>query len=152
MTASTRRAALGAILAAPLASLPVMAAASAVTAVEARFLALAPRVVPLLDEYDRLWEASRPFYEAYRQVADVRWRAGMQDTHDGPEWRAYEESRRRADEIDDILLGLYEPFRDERFVGFEAILLRHRFAMTFDWADDGAMGDLTALWEARRCA
>ena len=54
MTASTRRAALGAILAVPLASVPAVAALPRLPDHEARFLAIGPQLVSLLDEYDRL--------------------------------------------------------------------------------------------------
>ena len=150
VTRSTRRAALGAILAVPLASMPVVAAPDSLSDDEVRFLALAPRLVPLLIEYDRVWAASKPYYEAYRKAADAAYNCGKHDATDLPEWHAYGESRERADEIDAIAEELYQPFWNVRFVSFEAILLRHRFAMAFDWAEEGAREDLTALWQERQ--
>lgn len=149
MTASTRRAALGAILAAPLASLPAIAALGSD---ETRFLASASRIVAMLNEYDRLWAASRPFYEAWLKAAEhlIGDRYLERDTI--PEWGTYCESRRAADEIDAELYDLHESFEGVQFQSADAIMLRHRIALTFDWAEQDAGDNVKAYWEARQCA
>ncbi|MGU3387737.1 hypothetical protein ACLBYG_24740 [Methylobacterium sp. D53M] len=147
--ASTRRAALGAILSAPLASVP---AAAAMGSDEARFLASAPRIVALLEEYDRLWAISAPLYELYSEASNALRSGGFEDRHETPEWFAYIESRRGADEIDNALNELFLSFRGIRFRSPEAILLRHRYALTFEWEEDQAAADVRAYWDAQTCA
>ncbi|MGX9982942.1 hypothetical protein [Methylobacterium fujisawaense] len=151
MTASTRRAALGAILAAPLASAPAIASTSALSDDEVRFVALGPQIVPMLDEYDRIWEAKAPFYEAWSKASE-KIRGPSNGSEEIPEWHAYVESRRPADEIDNSLDEMLMPFEGIRFVSFEAIMLRHRIAMTFDYRADDVEADVRAYWEARACA
>lgn len=153
-TASTRRAALGAILVAPLASVPAVALTANIRSVlpddEARFLALAPRMIALLNEYDRLRLLWKEPYAAWEKA---RGRGRWKPEHESlPEWSTYLELRQPADEIDGILEALYEPFAQVRFISFEAIMLRHRYGMTFSWAEDDALDDMTALWRARACS
>ena len=150
MSASTRRAALGAILVAPLASVPAVSAA--LPAEETRFIALAPRMVPMMDEYDRLrllWSEPFAAYEKARKRTGNPW-----ERHDEnlPEWQTYVKVREPADELDRILEEMYAPYRDMRLVSFEAIKLRHRFGMTFDWARDDLLEDLDAIWGRKPCA
>ncbi|MCJ2053929.1 hypothetical protein [Methylobacterium sp. J-070] len=157
MTVSTRRAALGAILAAPLASVPAVALTATVRSDlpddEARFLALAPRMIALLNEYDRLWLLKDEPYAAWEKARlKVHGRKWKHQSENLPEWHAYIAARRPADAIDSVLEELYEPFAHVRFVSFEAIMLRHRYGMTFSWAEDDALDDMTALWRARACA
>lgn len=151
MTASTRRAALGAILAAPLASVPAMAASNTVSGDEARFLALAPRIVSMLDEMDRVWAIARPLYEKWNAAREALYGRSWRDHEDLPEWHDYVSARQPADDLDEALDDLYAPFMNVRFVSFDAILLRHRIGMTLEHFDDDAKDDMTALWEARRC-
>jgi hypothetical protein len=153
MKASTRRATLGAILAAPLASVPVVAEISYVSDHEARFLALAPRIVSLCDEHDRIWPGCKELYAAWEVARVKMWgQTWHVQTERLPEWHAYIEARKPADEIDRIMEDRYEPFHDVRFVSFDAIKLRHRWGMTFDWICDDVSDDLDALWGARPCA
>ena len=153
MTASTRRASLGAILAAPITGEAVMALPSDpgnLPDQEAQFLALAPCMVALLDEYDRLGALSHEPYAVYEQA---RGGGFYKAEHEKlPEWFAYIEARRPADEIDAILEEMYETYRDLRLVSFEAIKLRHRYGMTFDWARDDLLEDLDAIWGRKPCA
>lgn len=153
MAASTRRAALGAILAAPLASMPAVAATSTVSGDEARFLALAPRLIALLDEYDRLWLLKDEPYATWEAAREKRFgQSYRRETEETPEYHAYIEARRPADELDAILEELYEPFQDIRLVTIEAIMLRHRYGMTFETFRDDVLEDLDAIWRARACA
>ncbi|MCJ2061023.1 hypothetical protein MKL09_31455 [Methylobacterium sp. J-048] len=149
----SRPAALGAILAAPLTGGVVMALPSGPKNLpdhEAQFLAVAPRMVALLDEYDRLWALSHEPYAIYEQA---RGRGRYKPEHEKlPEWFAYIEARRPADDLDAILEEMYEPYRDLRLVSFEAIKLRHRYGMTFDWARDDLLEDLDAIWGRKPCA
>jgi hypothetical protein len=146
---TSRRAALGAILAAPLTSVPAVAALGSD---ETRFLASASSVVARLDEYDRLWAESQPFHEAWFKAAEhlIGERYLERDTI--PEWGIYCESRRVADEIDAELYDLHESYSGVRFQSLDAIMLRHRFALTFEWAEQDAADDVKAYWEARTCA
>lgn len=153
MSVSTRRAALGAILAAPMASVPVAAALSTLSGDEARFLALAPRIVPMLDRFDRIWAAAHEFYEAWdaaqKKLNTDKW---TEKSEHLPEWHAYVAARAPSDEIDEAFAELYQPFEDVRFVSFEAIMLRFRIGMSFDHLSDDASDDMEALWRARGCA
>ncbi|WP_267356480.1 MULTISPECIES: hypothetical protein [unclassified Methylobacterium] len=145
MTASTRRAALGAILAAPLASVPAVAVAPHLPDHEARLLAIGPQLVSLLDEYDRLWALVHPYYEAWEQASErfpiPRW----QHAERLPEWAAYLAARRPADAVNDRIEALYSP-DDEPMTTLPAILLRLRYAMTFDAFVDDALDELRELW------
>ncbi|WP_419829867.1 hypothetical protein [Methylobacterium sp.] len=156
MSASTRRAAIGAILAAPLASVPVVALTANIPSdlsdLEARFIALAPRLVPLLDEYDRLrllWNEPYAAWEKARETGKRHWKPSDEKL---PEYQTYLKVREPADEIDRICEQMYDPYHDLRLVSFEAIKLRHRFGMTFDWARDDLLDDLDAIWGREACA
>ncbi|MCJ2048540.1 hypothetical protein [Methylobacterium sp. J-070] len=146
MTASTRRAALGAILAAPLASVPAVAALSHLPGQESRFIAIGPQLVQLLDEYDRLWAPVRSYYEAWERAAErfpiPRWQLAEKL----PEWGAYLAAREPADAVNDRLVSLYEPFEDEPMTTLPAILLRLRYALTFDAFAEDAMDELREHW------
>lgn len=152
MSASTRRAALGAIFAAPLASVPAVASTFALSNDEVRFVALGPQIVPMLDEYDRIWEAKAPFFAAWEKIADKFRGEDYDKGQETAEWRAYVESRSPADEIDNLLEGILAPFEGVRFVSAEAIMLRHRIALTFDYREDDVAADVRAYWEGRTCA
>lgn len=146
MSASTRRAALRAILAAPLASVPAVAAAFALPDDEACFLAIGPRLVRLLDEHDRLWPAAHERYEAWNRARDrfpiPHWPAAEAL----PEWHAYLAARRPSDAVNDAIEALYEPFAEMVLTTLPAILLRVRYALTFDAFAEDAMDDLRELW------
>lgn len=156
MSASTRRAALGAILAAPFTGGAVMALPSGSEPLpddEARFLAIGPQLVKLLDEYDRLWEPSHAAYEAWqaagRHLPIPRWPA-MEAL---PEWKVYCDVRQPADELNEVLKALYEPFEDTHLTSLPAVLLRCRYAATFDTYQEEALADIARLWrEGTLCA
>ena len=131
--------------------MPAVASAFALSSDEVRFLALGPQIVPMLDEYDRLWEAKTPFYEAWEKASE-KIRGPSNGCEEIPEWHAYVESRRVADDIDNYLDGLLVPFDGVRFVSVEAIMLRHRIALTFEYRADDVEADVRAYWEARTCA
>ena len=156
MTASTRRAALGAILAAPLTGGAVMALPSGSASLpddEARFLVIGPQLVKLLDEYDRLWEPSHAAYEAWqaagRHLPIPRWPA-MEAL---PEWKVYCDVRQPADDLNEVLKALYEPFEDLHLTSLPAVLLRCRYAATFETYQEEALADIARLWrEGTLCA
>ena len=68
---------------------------------EARFLAIGPQLVKLLDEYDRLWAPSHAAYEAWwkagRHLAQWEVREAL------PEWKVYCDVRQPADELNEVL-------------------------------------------------
>lgn len=156
MSASTRRAALGAILVAPFTGGAVMALPSGSGSLpddEARFLAIGPQLVRLLDEYDRLWEPSHAAYEAWQAAGKhlpfPRWPA-MEAL---PEWKVYCAVRQPADDLNEVLKALYEPFEDLLLTSLPAVLLRCRYAATFDTYQDEALADIARLWrEGTLCA
>lgn len=138
---STRRAALGAILTVPLASVPVIAAQAGLPDHEARFLAIAPQLVALLDEYDTLsdWtEAYEAWVKARRGLSEPDWL----EAEKLPEWQAYMNARDPADAVADRIEALYSPEISDTFTTLPAILVRLRYAMTFDNWTDEALGDL----------
>ncbi|KAA0122248.1 hypothetical protein CIW48_19860 [Methylobacterium sp. P1-11] len=139
---TSRRAALGAILAAPLASVPVIAAQSVLPDHEARLLAIGPQLVALLDEYDRLkpqWvEAYEAWSKARQHFAIPQW----PEAEKLPEWQAYCLARVPADAVNDRIEELYSPCDAEPCNTLPAIMLRFRYAMTFEEWIDEAMADL----------
>lgn len=154
MMPSTRRAALGALLSLPAASLPALAAPTAISADEARLLAIGPQLVRLLDEYDRRWAPVDASYKAWEAACDrLRATARWKEREDIPEWKAYLAIRQPADEIGDVAEELYEPFQDTPLVTLPAVLLRYRYAMTFEAFRDDALADLDRMWrEGQLCA
>lgn len=137
----SRRRLVTGLAAAPLVGLPISTRAASLSTVEADFLALAPKRVPMLDEYDRLREA------AMKAVPPHPW-SRMEAL---PGWKAYLEARRPADTLEDRIEALVEPFFDAPFGSLDAILLRHRYGMSFEAFDDHALRDLDRLW-GRPCA
>lgn len=140
-----------------LAALPLMGgvAASSTPAVspeEAQLLALGPRLIRLLDEYDRLRGPVSAAYKAWERAGDhlpiPRWEA----LKDLPEWHAYLATRVPSDEVGDVLEALYEPFIDVPLTMLPAIMLRHRYGMSFEAFREDALVDLDRLWWGdRRC-
>ena len=152
MTATTRRTALGALLALPAASMPVVAA-STVSPEERALLAIGPQLVKLLDEYDLLWSRCEAPYAAWEQARDSLLPSQRGEYDEMPEWAAYMEARRPADELDTEIVRLYEPFLAVPLTTLPAILLRHRYGMTFQACRDDALADLDRRWrEGTLCA
>lgn len=147
---TSRRAALGAILAAPLASKPV--AAITCSEVESRWLALAPKLLALCEVHDRTWPLSREPYEKWCWERERSGRPWSDQDEKMPSYRAYCKARAPADEADDQAMAACKPFEGVRFKTLDAILLRHRVTMTFDWLADEAADDLTALWQEKTAA
>ncbi|WP_232631388.1 hypothetical protein [Methylobacterium sp. Leaf118] len=144
----SRRRLVTGLAAAPLVGLPISTRAASLSTVEADFLALAPKLVPMLDEYDRLMEAAGLLYEAAMKVMPAHPWSRMEAS---PGWQAYLEARRPADALDDRIEALVEPFFDAPFGSLDAILLRHRYGMSFEAWEDHALRDLGRLW-GRPCA
>ncbi|MGE8126844.1 hypothetical protein ACQKQD_07690 [Methylobacterium sp. NPDC080182] len=152
MTASTRRAALGAILAAPLASVPALAATQNLPEAEARFIAIGPQLVPLLDEFDRLWAIAKAahadWWKAGEHLPRPRWPA-MESL---PEWKIYSDLVEPAEKVGDAAWALYDPFDGLHLTSLQAVLLRCRWAASFDLEEE-AMADIKRLWrEGTICA
>lgn len=147
MSASTRRAAFGAILAAPLASVP--AAAVPLSDLELRLLAIGPRLVALLDEFDQLWPDHESAFEAYQLAAEHLCYSQHAARQALPEWAAYIEARRPADAVHELIDVLYEPFINKPMRSFEAIMLKHRYGMTYEAFREDALFDLDRLWAER---
>lgn len=145
---TSRRAALGAILSAPLASVPVFAAASH-NDLEAQFLAQFGRLVPMCDEYDRIWSLSREPYEQWCQDRKATGKPWADEHEELPSYHSYCAARQPADDIDSLMVELYQPFDGVRFTSLDAILLRVRLGMTFEWLEHEVLDDLTALWHAK---
>ncbi|MDP4006924.1 hypothetical protein [Methylobacterium sp. NEAU K] len=159
---STRRAALGAILAAPLASVPAVAAVPHdLPEHQVRFLALAPTLLPVLTEYDRLWaeatrlygiaEAAHPRPEPRIFSFDALTEADRNIVIT-PVWRVYLTTRRPADDLDNRLEAIVSPFMDEPMLSLPAILLKHRIGITLGHYEDDAMGDIGRLTKEVLCA
>ena len=164
MTASTRRAALGAILAAPLTGGVVMALPSDSTSLpdyEARFLALAPTLLPKLTELDRVCAEATRLYsvaEAAHPHPDPRIfdLESLKEAHERvvltPEWQAYLTARVPADALDNQLDGTVSPFMELPMVSLPAILLKHRIGMTLGQYEDDAQSDISRLAQEVLCA
>ncbi|MGU3422314.1 hypothetical protein [Methylobacterium sp. D54C] len=143
--ASTRRAALGAILAAPLASVPSVAAEAILPDHEARFLAIAPQLVAMLDEYDRLASHYKAAYEAWSQARRDFVIPQWPEAEKLPEWRAYIVAREPADALFVRIEELYDPTEEsdaQAFTTLPAIMARLRYALTFEEWTDEAMADV----------
>lgn len=146
---ASRRALLGGFAALPALAVPAIAATNA----EAKFLALAPRLIPLLVEHDRIWATVSPLYDAFDKVRDAfhnrfgfeAWRHAEKT----PEWFAYKEARRPADELCAIIERMTERFNNEPFVTLPGLILRHRLAKTLSHLQDDVLGDLDRLVEAQ---
>ncbi|MCJ2049324.1 hypothetical protein [Methylobacterium sp. J-070] len=155
VTPSTRRAALGAILAAPLASVPVVANfpdSGKLPDDEARFLAIGPQLVQLLNEYDRLWAVAKTahadWWKAGEHLPSPRWPA-MESL---PEWKVYSDLVEPAEKVGDAIRALYEPFDGLHLTSLRAVLLRCRWAASFG-CEEEAMADIVRLWrEGTLCA
>ena len=165
MTASTRRAALGAIFATPLASVTAVALtgeiASDLPDHEARFLALAPAPLPKLVEYDRLWAESTELYSVAERAhphPDPRvfdldaLKESARRLVAAPEWIAYLDARRPADDLDSDIDETVAPFMDLAMVSLSAILLKYRIGMTLPQYEDDAISDLSRLAKEVLCA
>lgn len=154
MTASTRRAALGALLALPAASLPAIAESPDVSVAEAQLLAIGPQLVRLLNEYDRRWAPVDACFQVWEAACGRLRAAGRwKEREDIPEWKAYLAAREPVDEVGDVVEALFEPFQDTPLTTLPAVLLRYRYAMTFDAFRDDALADLDRLWrEGKLCA
>jgi hypothetical protein len=130
-------------------SLTVVATAAA--SPDAPLLDLAPRLVPLLDRYDRLWAAQGGTYEA--GIAEVQ-RATRRGASWGeaqsasPLWRKYMSARAPADRIGDIIDPLIEPLWDHRAVTVPGLLLKARIAATFDSWEGDVFDDVRAMVKA----
>lgn len=166
MTTSTRRAALGAILAGPLAGIAVAASPSKggqlghLPDMEAQFLSLAPMMLPKLAEFDRLWaeagrlyrvaESScpRPDPEFFNCIAE---QAADRRMIAAPAWRAYMLAREPVDELDNLLDEIVSPFMNLPMTSFPAILLKYRIGMTLGQYEDDAISDIGRLAEELLC-
>ena len=162
--ASTRRAALGAILAAPLTGGAVMALPSGTGKLpdhEAQFLALAPTLLPKLAEYDQLWAEATRLYSVAESVhprPDPRiFDLDIQSEADRrivltPEWRAYLTARVPADALDNQIEAIVTRFMDLPMASLPAILLKHRIGMTLGQYEDDARRDIGRLAKEVLCA
>ena len=165
MTASTRRAALGAILAAPLASAPAVAltgnASSDVPDHEARFLALVPRLRALVPPLERAKAYMSTLYAlGDRQAGD---HPGWGDWKVASAWadrataarkrngysEAWDAVNRHSAKIDELV----SEFMDQRMTTLSAIAWKARLADALDCWEDEAGSDLAA-WarEDEACA
>jgi hypothetical protein len=159
MAASTRRAALGAILAAPLTGGAVMALPSAPVKLrdhEAQFLVLVPTLLPKLVEYDRLWAEATRLYSVAEQAhphPDPRvfnleaLKEADRKLVATPEWVAYLVARRPADDPDADIDETVAPFMDLPMVS----LLKHRIGMTLGQYEDDARDDIDRLAKEALC-
>lgn len=132
MTASTRRVALGAILAAPLASAPACAASATASAVELRFISLAAAALPDMQEQRRLWAIARNLYdEACRQFPC----GSSAQREASPIWQQYNEYWQQSSAIIERLFEQFEPYMYVRMTTERGILLKI-YSMTCIYEDD----------------
>ena len=150
--ASTRRAALGAILSAPLASVPAIAAQPSLPDYEAQFLALLPQLRKLLPPFERAKAYMATLYEdgdrqagehpgwGDRKVA-IAWvdRAIAARKRNGYS-EAWDSVNRHSAKIDELV----SEFMDQRMTTLPAIAWKARIADALDCWEEEAGSDLTA--------
>lgn len=132
MMASTRRAALGAILTAPLAPMPACAAQALASDKEKQFISLAVAALPEIQEQRRIWAMARDLYdEACRQFPCAS--DGQREA--SPVWQQYNEYWRQSSDIIERLFAAFEPFMSVQMKTERGILLKI-YSMTCIYEDD----------------
>ncbi|WP_267428069.1 hypothetical protein [Methylobacterium sp. GC_Met_2] len=146
MSASTRRAALGAILAAPLASVPVVAAIPP-AAYEADFIALMIAATPTLREHDRLWKIACALYRDVER--EFPWGGGRWQLREASEvWAAYDTAWQAASAVHLELEDTFERFQGRPMVTERGVLMKMRLGRTLDGLfEDDSWHDLARLFE-----
>lgn len=139
---TSRRAALGAILAAPLASVPAVAAPAALPDYEVRLIALGPQLIALCDELDRLWPASHETYAAWSKASQKFPTPCWEKAELLPEWQDYLDTREPLDAVDDQIDQLVGSFIREPMQSLPGITLRLRYAASYEGEEAGALADL----------
>jgi len=164
MTASTRRAALGAILAAPLASVSVAATAphsgAPLPEREAKFLALAPRILPLARTLNAAGLEAHRRYEAAEEAAgpfpgldsDRAHRAWIERSHAVRDINGYHEAWAAMNAADVALTPLVDGFDEVEMTTMSAILLKAMLIDLGDWWRESVIADLQRYAEAQLCA
>ena len=139
-----RRALLCGLATLPALTVPAMAASNP----DAAFLALAPRLLPMLDRYDELWADSCPTYEP--GIAEVRKlvHGGLSWTEAeaaSPLYQVYVAARAPADELDNIIDEMVCPFMDVPVTTLRGLLLKTRIGLSLKHYEDDAADDLRKL-------
>ena len=88
-----------------------------------------------------------PYYEVWDKASEhlpiPRWPRAEKL----PEWAAYLDARAPADVVNDRIEALYDPNDDEEpMTTLPAIMLRLRYAMTFDAFVDDVLDELREHW------
>ena len=135
---------------AAIASVPVaIAPPPADTNPDAALLALAPILIPMLDEYDRRWAALRLPYAVLEQRREVERRSTPQDqqlsSNRWPEWHTYLSVRAPADSLDDAITSLVQTHMDAPARTLEGLLLKCRIGQSLSQFADDAAVDLDRL-------
>lgn len=161
MSAATRRAALGAILAAPLASVPAQAVTRSLPDHEARFLALIPQLRKILPPLERAKAYMRELYDLGDDAAGGYPNGGSPS--DRKAWADRAHAARRDNGYPEAwdAVNLYSAkidplvgeFMDQRMTTLPAIAWKARLAEALDCWEEEAGSDLAA-WarEDEACA
>ncbi|MCJ2056602.1 hypothetical protein MKL09_08545 [Methylobacterium sp. J-048] len=159
--ASTRRAALGALLALPAASLPALAATHGeLPEREAQFLALAPRILPLVEALKSTWQEAHRLYTAAEDEAGTF--PGYDDEKMRRAWVHRAKAARDANGYSDAwgvfnatdvaLTQVVNGFDEVEMTTLPAILLKAMLVDLGDWWKDSVVADLQRYAEAQLCA
>lgn len=158
---STRRGALGALLALPAASLPAIAGAQAgLSEQEAHFLALAPKILPLAAalnaaslEVHRLYEAAGEAAGPYPGRDNQRaHRAWVERGRVGRDANGYHDAWAVMNAADNALTTLVDGFDTVEMTTLPAILLKALLADLGEWWRESVVDDLQRYAEAQLCA
>ncbi len=122
---------------------------------DAAFLALAPTLLPMLDEFDRLWAAASDIHKrslsALGGAPDfaVVGRAAADDwdkrLHASDDWSRYLAARKPADALDERIETMIAEHMEVPARTLEGLLLKRRIGRTFDQYKECATDDLDRL-------
>ncbi|GJE77257.1 hypothetical protein [Methylorubrum suomiense] len=160
MSRTTRRIALGAILAVPFAPVPAMAAPN-LSKQEREFIALVPWLQSVVPEAEEAAQLKHTLYEAAMEKAG-RWRHDETTTEHHARLRRVERAQRENgyNQAWERMTALEEPIGDatRELMGYPmttptAIAWKARLAILFDCWHEEALDDMAALvGRARQCA
>lgn len=138
---------------------------SVLKAPDAALLALAPKLLPMLDALDTAWAAAHASYEASQgafgecpdwevvgMAAVDDWRKRWENS---PEFRAYRKVRRPADKLDTAIAKMVAKHMDVPAQTLDGLLLKQRIARSLKhYGEEPAVvvGDLDKLLTARLAA
>lgn len=122
---------------------------------DAALLALAPALLPKLDEHDRLKSIFEDLFakahsafggeRSYASMAPAAWKKHRAELEASPGWAAYIEARKPLDALDNEIEALVAPHMDVPAQTLDGLLLKARIGRSFEHYEDNAANDLDLL-------